>query len=172
MTNCDIRIWHTLTEVELFVFLFVIKLFLNFCCSIDVLYCFANFFYFAICSIYTLRIYTLRYVTQFQGPFSGKIAHIRIVVFFTYSLMVVKYSFVTVVLQVWRTSYYVFSLINISCVTCFCLYEISELCITEMRSSLRALSALRASVFMRKMCYLGGFTSTSGDKYHRRNSKT
>ena len=46
MTNCDIRIWHTLTEVELFVFLFVIKLFLNFCCSIDVLYCFANFFLF------------------------------------------------------------------------------------------------------------------------------
>ena len=27
MTNCDIRIWHTLAEVELFVFLFVIKLF-------------------------------------------------------------------------------------------------------------------------------------------------
>ena len=44
MTNCDIRIWHTLAEVELFVFLFVIKLFLNCCCSIDVLYCFANFF--------------------------------------------------------------------------------------------------------------------------------
>ena len=41
MPNCDIRIWHTLAEVELFVFLFVIKLFLNFCCSIDVLYCFA-----------------------------------------------------------------------------------------------------------------------------------
>ena len=38
MTNCDIRIWHTLAEVELFVFLFVIKLFLNCCCSIDVLY--------------------------------------------------------------------------------------------------------------------------------------
>ena len=46
MTNCDIRIWHTLAEVELFVFLFVIKLFLNCCCSIDVLYCFANFFLF------------------------------------------------------------------------------------------------------------------------------
>ena len=45
MTNCDIRIWHTLAEVELFVFLFVIKLFLNCCCSIDVLYCFANFFF-------------------------------------------------------------------------------------------------------------------------------
>ena len=44
MTNCDIRIWHTLVEVELFVFSFVIKLFLNCCCSIDVLYCFANFF--------------------------------------------------------------------------------------------------------------------------------
>ena len=38
MTNCDIRIWHTLAEVQLFVFLFVIKLFLNCCCSIDVLY--------------------------------------------------------------------------------------------------------------------------------------
>ena len=51
MTNCDIRIWHTLAEVELFVFLFVIKLFLN-CCSIDVLHCFAHFFfYFAICSL-------------------------------------------------------------------------------------------------------------------------
>ena len=46
MTNCDIQIWHTLAEVELFVFLFVIKLFLNCCCSIDVLYCFANFFLF------------------------------------------------------------------------------------------------------------------------------
>ena len=34
MTNCDIRIWHTLAEVELFVFLFVIKLFLNCCCSL------------------------------------------------------------------------------------------------------------------------------------------
>ena len=45
MTNCDIRIWHTLAEVELFVFLFVIKLFLNCCCSLDVLYCFANFFF-------------------------------------------------------------------------------------------------------------------------------
>ena len=46
MTNCDIRIWHTLVEVELFVFLFVIKLFLNCCnCSIDVLYCFALFFF-------------------------------------------------------------------------------------------------------------------------------
>ena len=44
MTNCDIRIWHTLAEVELFVFLFVIKLFLNCCCRIDVLYCFAYFF--------------------------------------------------------------------------------------------------------------------------------
>ena len=52
MTNCDIQIWHTLAEVELFVFLFVIKLFLICCCSIDVLYCFANFFfYFAICSL-------------------------------------------------------------------------------------------------------------------------
>ena len=29
MTNCDIQIWHTLAKVELFVFLFVIKLFLN-----------------------------------------------------------------------------------------------------------------------------------------------
>ena len=46
VTNCDIRIWHTLAEVELFVFLFVIKLFLNCCCSIDVLYCFAHFFLF------------------------------------------------------------------------------------------------------------------------------
>ena len=36
MANCDIRIWHTLAEVELFVFLFVIKLLLNCCCSIDV----------------------------------------------------------------------------------------------------------------------------------------
>ena len=45
MTNCDIRIWHTLAEVELFVFLFVIKLFLNCCCSIEVLYCFAHFFF-------------------------------------------------------------------------------------------------------------------------------
>ena len=46
VTNCDIRIWHT------FVFLFVIKLFLNCCCSIDVLYCFAFFlYYFAICSL-------------------------------------------------------------------------------------------------------------------------
>ena len=53
MTNCDIRIWHTLAEVELFVFLFVIKLFLNFCCSIDrclILFC-SFFFYFAICSL-------------------------------------------------------------------------------------------------------------------------
>ena len=46
MTNCDIRIWHTLAEVELFVFLFVIKSFLNCCCSIEVLYCFAHFFLF------------------------------------------------------------------------------------------------------------------------------
>ena len=45
MTNCDIQICHTLAEVELFVFLFVIKLFLNCCCSIDVLYCFAHFFF-------------------------------------------------------------------------------------------------------------------------------
>ena len=45
MTNCDIRIWHTLAEVELFVFLFVIKLFFNCCCSIDVLYCFSHFFF-------------------------------------------------------------------------------------------------------------------------------
>ena len=44
VTNCDIQIWHTLAEVKIFVFLFVIKLFLNCCCSIDVLYCFANFF--------------------------------------------------------------------------------------------------------------------------------
>ena len=51
MTNCDIQIWHTLAEVELFVFLFVIKLFLNCCCSIDVFYCFAHFFYFPICSL-------------------------------------------------------------------------------------------------------------------------
>ena len=46
MTNYDIQIWHTLAEVELFVFLFVIKLFLICCCSIDVLYCFAIFFLF------------------------------------------------------------------------------------------------------------------------------
>ena len=46
MTNCDIQIWHTLAEVKIFVFLFVIKLFLNCCCSINVLYCFANFFFF------------------------------------------------------------------------------------------------------------------------------
>ena len=46
MTNCDIRIWHTLAEVELFVFLFVIKLFLNCCCSIDVLCCFSHFLLF------------------------------------------------------------------------------------------------------------------------------
>ena len=45
MTNCDIQIWHTLAEVKIFVFLFVIKLFLNCCCSIDVLYCFANFLF-------------------------------------------------------------------------------------------------------------------------------
>ena len=51
MTNCDIRIWHTLAEVELFVFLFVIKLFLNCCCSIDVLYCFAIFFFFILRSV-------------------------------------------------------------------------------------------------------------------------
>ena len=52
MTNCDIQIWHTLAEVKIFVFLFVIKLFLNCCCSINVLYCFANsFFSFAICSL-------------------------------------------------------------------------------------------------------------------------
>ena len=38
--------WHTLAEFELFVFLFVIKLFLNCCCSIDVLYYFAHFFLF------------------------------------------------------------------------------------------------------------------------------
>ena len=46
MTNCDIQIWHTLAEVKIFVFLFVIKLFLNCCCSINVLYCFADFFFF------------------------------------------------------------------------------------------------------------------------------
>ena len=47
MTNCDIRIWHTLAEADLFVFLFLSKLFLNCCCSIDVLYCFVYFlFYF------------------------------------------------------------------------------------------------------------------------------
>ena len=46
MTNCGIRIWHTLAKVELFVFSFVIKLFLNCCCSIVVLYCFAHFFKF------------------------------------------------------------------------------------------------------------------------------
>ena len=46
MANCDIQVWHTLAEVELFVFLFVIKLFLNCCCSIDVLCCFAIFFLF------------------------------------------------------------------------------------------------------------------------------
>ena len=45
MTNCDIQIWHTLAEVKIFVFLFVIKLFLNCCCSINVLYCFAKFFF-------------------------------------------------------------------------------------------------------------------------------
>ena len=45
MTNCNIRIWHTLAEAELFVFLFVIKLFLNCCCSIDVLYCFTHFIF-------------------------------------------------------------------------------------------------------------------------------
>ena len=52
MTNCDIRIWHTLAEVELFVFLFVIKLFLNCCCSIDVLYCFLIFFLFDLFFVY------------------------------------------------------------------------------------------------------------------------
>ena len=51
MTNCDIRIWHTLAEVELFIFLFVIKLFLNCCCSIDVLYCFAHFLNFILRSV-------------------------------------------------------------------------------------------------------------------------
>ena len=45
MTNCDIRIWHTLAEVELFVILFVIKLFLNSCCSVDVLHCSAFFLF-------------------------------------------------------------------------------------------------------------------------------
>ena len=45
MTNCDIQIWHTLAEVELFAFLFVIIFFLNCCCSIDVLYRFAYFFF-------------------------------------------------------------------------------------------------------------------------------
>ena len=54
MTNCDIRIWHTLAEVELFVFLFVIKWFLNCCCSIDVLYCFAIFFFFSFCDLFFL----------------------------------------------------------------------------------------------------------------------
>ena len=43
MTNCDIQILHTLAEVELFVFLFVFKLFLNCCCSIDVLLIFFLF---------------------------------------------------------------------------------------------------------------------------------
>ena len=51
MKNCDIRIWHTLAEVKLFEFLFVIKLFLNCCCSTDDLYCFSLFFYFTICSL-------------------------------------------------------------------------------------------------------------------------
>ena len=46
------QIWHTLAEVKIFIFLFVIKLFLNCCCSINVLYCFAIFlFSFAICSL-------------------------------------------------------------------------------------------------------------------------
>ena len=54
MKNYDVRIWHTLAEVKLFVFLFVIKLFLNCCCSTDVLYCFAHLlcmFFFVICSL-------------------------------------------------------------------------------------------------------------------------
>ena len=58
MTNCDIRIWPTLAKVKLFLFLFVIKLFLNYCCSIDVLYCFDHFFFnFAICSL-CIKIFT------------------------------------------------------------------------------------------------------------------
>ena len=52
MTNCDIRIWHTLAEVKLFVFLFVIKLFLNCCCSIDVLYCFFFSFFILFCDLF------------------------------------------------------------------------------------------------------------------------
>ena len=53
MTNCDIRIWHTLAEVELFVFSFVIKLFfqkllLQYRCLI--LFC-SSFFYFPIRSL-------------------------------------------------------------------------------------------------------------------------
>ena len=45
-----------LAEVKLFVFLFVIKLFLNCSCSIDVSYCFSHLlcvflFFFAICSL-------------------------------------------------------------------------------------------------------------------------
>ena len=42
---------HTLAEVELFVFLFVIKLFLNWCCSIDVLY-FLLIFVFLFCDLF------------------------------------------------------------------------------------------------------------------------
>ena len=61
MTNCDIQIWHTLAEVKIFVFLFVIKLFLNCCCSINVLYCFANFFFFAICSLCIKNLYLLSF---------------------------------------------------------------------------------------------------------------
>ena len=51
VTNCDIRIWDTLGEVELFVFLFVIKPFENCCCSVDVLYCFGEFIFFLFCDL-------------------------------------------------------------------------------------------------------------------------
>ena len=53
------RIWHTLAEVKLFVFLFLIKLFLNCCCSIDVSYCFAHllcmYFFYCLLLLFFLR---------------------------------------------------------------------------------------------------------------------
>ena len=59
MTNCDIRIWHTLAEVVC-----QIKLFLNCCCSIDVLYYFAHFF-FLFCDLFfnlCIKIFICCYV--------------------------------------------------------------------------------------------------------------
>ena len=67
MTNCDIRIWHTLAEVELFVFLFVIKLFLNCCCSIDVLYCFAHFLFFIFLFCEVLCVQKSLFAVVFAG---------------------------------------------------------------------------------------------------------
>ena len=78
MTNCDIQIWHTLAEVKIFVFLFVIKLFLNCCCSINVLYCFANFFSFAICSL-CIKIFICCRVCRRDRYWDNR--HIRVTAF-------------------------------------------------------------------------------------------